>query len=78
MSSETATANITTAEMEETIARISSHKGVEGVMIMNRQGVYARLLQLELLPCSNNLIIFYHLICCINLMACILSLHAFL
>ncbi len=24
--------------MEETIARISSHKGVEGVMIMNREG----------------------------------------
>jgi len=38
MSSETTTANITTAEMEETIARISSHKGVEGVMIMNTQG----------------------------------------
>ena len=36
-SQETTTAN--TAEMEETIARISSHKGVEGVMIMNRQGV---------------------------------------
>ena len=28
----------TAAEMEETIARISSHKGVEGVMIMNREG----------------------------------------
>ncbi len=28
----------TIAEMEETIARISSHKGVEGVMIMDRQG----------------------------------------
>jgi hypothetical protein len=42
MSSETTTANITTAEMEETIARISSHKGVEGVMIMNTQGVYVR------------------------------------
>ena len=26
------------AEMEETIARISSHKGVEGVMIMDRRG----------------------------------------
>ena len=32
------TANITSAEMEETIARISSHKGVEGVMIMNKEG----------------------------------------
>ena len=29
----------TIAEMEETIARISSHKGVEGVMIMDRQGM---------------------------------------
>mmetsp|Transcript_31093 Transcript_31093/g.75160 ORF Transcript_31093/g.75160 Transcript_31093/m.75160 type:complete len:110 (-) Transcript_31093:304-633(-) len=28
----------TIAEMEETIARISSHKGVEGVMIMDRRG----------------------------------------
>ena len=28
----------TIAEMEETIARISLHKGVEGVMIMDRQG----------------------------------------
>ncbi len=28
----------TAAEMEETIARISSHKGVEGVMVMNREG----------------------------------------
>ena len=28
----------TIAEMEETIARIRSHKGVEGVMIMNRRG----------------------------------------
>ena len=26
------------AEMEETIARISAHKGVEGVMIMDRRG----------------------------------------
>mmetsp|Transcript_24206 Transcript_24206/g.41179 ORF Transcript_24206/g.41179 Transcript_24206/m.41179 type:complete len:111 (-) Transcript_24206:52-384(-) len=38
MSSQETTANFTTAEMEETIARISSHKGVEGVMIMNREG----------------------------------------
>jgi hypothetical protein len=29
----------TIAEMEETIARISSHKGVEGVMVMDRQGM---------------------------------------
>ncbi|KAL9191518.1 hypothetical protein ACHAXT_001224 [Thalassiosira profunda] len=28
----------TVAEMEETIARISSHKGVEGVLIMDRRG----------------------------------------
>lgn len=28
----------TIAEMEETIARISSHKGVEGVVIMDRRG----------------------------------------
>lgn len=28
----------TIAEMEETISRISSHKGVEGVIIMNKQG----------------------------------------
>jgi tagatose-1,6-bisphosphate aldolase len=28
----------TIAEMEETIARISAHKGVEGVMIMDRRG----------------------------------------
>ena len=38
MSSQEVTANI--AEMEETVTRISSHKGVEGVMIMNRQGVF--------------------------------------
>mmetsp|Transcript_26466 Transcript_26466/g.53132 ORF Transcript_26466/g.53132 Transcript_26466/m.53132 type:complete len:111 (+) Transcript_26466:138-470(+) len=38
MSNQETTANFTTAEMEETIARISSHKGVEGVMIMNREG----------------------------------------
>eukprot|EP00986_Skeletonema_menzelii_P003459 scaffold1049_cov152-Skeletonema_menzelii.AAC.30 len=37
MASQEATTAIT-AEMEETIARISSHKGVEGVMIMNREG----------------------------------------
>ncbi|KAK1746367.1 roadblock/LC7 domain-containing protein [Skeletonema marinoi] len=37
MSNQETTANFTTAEMEETIARISSHKGVEGVMIMNRE-----------------------------------------
>jgi hypothetical protein len=28
----------TAAEMEDTIARISSHKGVEGVLIMDRRG----------------------------------------
>ncbi|KAL7537815.1 hypothetical protein ACHAXR_008101 [Thalassiosira sp. AJA248-18] len=28
----------TVAEMEETILRISSHKGVEGVIIMDRRG----------------------------------------
>ena len=28
----------TVAEMEETITRISSHKGVEGVLIMDRRG----------------------------------------
>lgn len=38
MSSQEVSANI--AEMEETVTRISSHKGVEGVMIMNRQGVF--------------------------------------
>lgn len=27
-------------EVEETVARISSHKGVEGVMIMNRHGAF--------------------------------------
>lgn len=27
-------------EMEETIARISSHKGVEGIMIMDQHGAY--------------------------------------
>merc|ERR1719401_1357351 len=32
----------TIAEMEETIARISSHKGIEGVVIMNRRGVVLR------------------------------------
>ena len=29
----------TVAEMEETIARISSHKGVDGVIIMDRRGM---------------------------------------
>ena len=29
----------TVAEMEETIARISSHKGVEGIIIMDRRGM---------------------------------------
>ncbi|KAL7470346.1 hypothetical protein ACHAXS_010566 [Conticribra weissflogii] len=38
MSTSEVTDPSTIAEMEETIARISSHKGVEGVMIMNRQG----------------------------------------
>jgi hypothetical protein len=38
MSSQEVSANI--AEMEETVTRISTHKGVEGVMIMNRQGVF--------------------------------------
>lgn len=33
----------TTAEMEETIARISSHKGVEGVMIMDRRGMIQKM-----------------------------------
>lgn len=39
MSAPEAVDSSTIAEMEETIARIRSHKGVEGVMIMNRQGV---------------------------------------
>lgn len=38
MNSPDAVESSTIAEMEETIARISSHKGVEGVMIMDRRG----------------------------------------
>jgi len=38
MTTSEATDASTIAEIEETIARISSHNGVEGVMIMNRQG----------------------------------------
>jgi len=34
------TTESTAAEMEETVARISSHKGVEGVIIMDRRGTY--------------------------------------
>ena len=34
------TTESTAAEIEETISRISAHKGVEGVMIMDRRGVY--------------------------------------
>ena len=34
------TTESTVAEMEETVARISSHKGVEGVIIMDRRGTY--------------------------------------
>ncbi|KAL3776897.1 hypothetical protein ACHAW5_011019 [Stephanodiscus triporus] len=38
MNSPDAVESSTIAEMEEMIARISSHKGVEGVMIMDRRG----------------------------------------
>ena len=37
----TGTTESTAAEMEETVERISAHKGVEGVMIMDRRGAYA-------------------------------------
>jgi hypothetical protein len=37
-SSNDAVESSTAAEMEDTIARISSHKGIEGVLIMDRRG----------------------------------------
>mmetsp|Transcript_22838 Transcript_22838/g.48217 ORF Transcript_22838/g.48217 Transcript_22838/m.48217 type:complete len:111 (-) Transcript_22838:1313-1645(-) len=42
MTTSEATDASTIAEIEETIARISSHNGVEGVMIMNRQGAIVK------------------------------------
>ena len=38
-SNDAAVESSTAAEMEDTIARISSHKGVEGVLIMDRRGM---------------------------------------
>jgi len=43
MNSAEALESSTIAEMEETIARIASHKGVEGVMIMDRRGTMCML-----------------------------------
>lgn len=63
MSAPEAVDSSTIAEMEETVARISSHKGVEGVMIMDRRGAidvndvfhYANIELLSLFYCSTNL-----------------------
>jgi hypothetical protein len=33
-----ASSNINASEVEETLARIKSHKGVEGVIIMTKEG----------------------------------------
>ena len=52
-SQETATTTAITAEMEETIARISSHKGVEGVMIMSKEGIVACCGFLAAINCSS-------------------------
>ena len=40
-----AAATNSASEVEETLARIRSHNGVEGVIIMNREGELARKLQ---------------------------------
>ena len=40
-----AAATNSASEVEETLARIRSHNGVEGVIIMNREGEPARKLQ---------------------------------
>ena len=58
MASQEATTAIT-AEMEETIARISSHKGVEGVMIMNREGACCAVPALVNSPNKCNCLIFH-------------------
>jgi hypothetical protein len=43
MNSAEALESSTIAEMEETIARIASHKGIEGVIIMDRRGTMCML-----------------------------------
>jgi len=39
-----AASNINSSEVEEILARIGSHKGVEGILVMTKQGTYACML----------------------------------